>query len=167
MKISLIVAMSSNRAIGVNGKMPWHLPADLKRFKQITMGHPVIMGRKTFEAIGKPLPGRRNIILSSQTDYRRQNCMTVNEMPAALKLCADSEEAFVIGGASLYQALITRADFLYLTEICKAFDGDTFFPEIDYRQWQELERQEVDDDRSVDFKYRFLKYRRLPGQNDI
>jgi dihydrofolate reductase len=161
MKISLIVAMSSNRVIGVNGKMPWHLSADLKRFRQITLGHPVIMGRKTFEAIGRPLPGRKNIIISSNVDYHHPDCQIYNNIASGLEACEKSPEVFVIGGASLYDALLSQADVLYLTEICKVFAGDTFFPEIDYRQWQETSRQEMDNDPAVDFSYRFLTYERL------
>lgn len=160
MKISLIVAMASNRVIGLNGQMPWHLSADLKRFKRITMGSPVLMGRKTFEAIGKPLPGRNNIIISRDPAYRQPGCLVFNDIDSALEHCSDSSEVFVIGGATLYQALLPRADYLYLTEIDQDFAGDTFFPEIDARQWRELEREDVTDDQSVDFSYRFLKLER-------
>jgi dihydrofolate reductase len=163
MKISLIVAMASNRVIGLNGQMPWHLSADLKRFKQITMGSPILMGRKTFEAIGKPLPGRGNLIISRDTDYRQPGCLIFNDIDSALRHCSDSPEVFVIGGASLYQALLPRAGYLYLTEIDQDFAGDTFFPEVDARQWRELEREDVTDDQSVDFSYRFLKLEHLPN----
>jgi dihydrofolate reductase len=162
MKISLIVAMASNRAIGLNGQMPWHLSADLKRFKQITMGSPILMGRKTFEAIGKPLPGRCNIIISRDPDYRQAGCQVFNDIDSALGYCSDSPEVFVIGGATLYQALLPRADYLYLTEIDQDFAGDTFFPEIDTTQWREIENEHVTDDQSVDFSYRFLKLEHLP-----
>ncbi len=161
MKISLIVAMASNRAIGLNGQMPWHLSADLKRFKQITMGSPIIMGRKTFEAVGKPLPGRQNIIISRNTDYQQPGCLVFGDIDSALQHCSDSQEVFVIGGATLYQALLPRADYLYLTEIDKDFTGDTFFPEIDARHWRVIENEHIDNDRSVDFSYRFLKLEHL------
>jgi dihydrofolate reductase len=161
MKISLIVAMSSNRAIGVDGKMPWHLPADLKRFRQITLGHPVIMGRKTFEAIGKPLPGRQNIIISRNAAYQQPGCQVFADIPSCLAACAGCEEIFVIGGASLYQAFLDQAKLLYLTEICQVFAGDTFFPQINLSHWQEVERLEVEDDGSVGFRYRFLTYQRV------
>lgn len=161
MKISLIVAMASNRAIGINGQMPWHLSADLKRFKKITMGSPVIMGRKTFEAIGRPLPGRANIIVSRNRNYRQAGCQVCTDIAEALALHADKDEVFVIGGASLYQACLPNADLLYLTVIDKAFAGDTYFPEIQSQHWRELERQEIENDETVDFPYRFLKLERI------
>ena len=161
MKISLIVAMASNRAIGINGQMPWHLAADLKRFKRITMGSPVIMGRKTFEAIGRPLPGRTNIIVSRNPDYRQPGCLVYPDIAEALTRQADEEEVFVIGGASLYRACLPDADLLYLTEIDKAFAGDTYFPEIQAQLWRELERLEIENDETVDFSYRFLKLERI------
>jgi len=158
MKVSLIVAMASNRTIGVNGQMPWHLSADLKHFRKITMGSPVIMGRKTFEAIGKPLPGRTNIIISRNTGFQHEQCRTFNDIASALLFCANEEEVFVIGGAQLYQALLPSADLLYLTEIKKDFAGDTFFPIIDRQEWLEIERKDVETDPSVDFSYSFLKF---------
>lgn len=157
MKISLIVAMASNRAIGINGQMPWHLSADLKRFKQITMGSPILMGRKTFEAIGKPLPGRSNVIISRDSDYKQPGCLVFNDIDSALEHCSDSPEVFVIGGATLYQALLPRADYLYLTEIDKDFAGDTFFPTLDSAHWRVLESERVTDDQSVDFSYCFSR----------
>lgn len=161
MKISLIVAMASNKAIGLNGRMPWHLSADLKRFRQITMGSPVLMGRKTFEAIGKALPGRENIVISRAAEYDAPACKVFTDIETALQAVADRDEVFVIGGATLYQALLPVADYLYLTEIERSFTGDTFFPEFDRRQWQELSREEIADDASVDFSYRFLKLQRV------
>ena len=156
MKISLIVAMASNRAIGLNGQMPWHLSADLKRFKKITMGAPVLMGRKTFEAIGRPLPGRKNVIVSRDPEYRQADCQTCSSIESALRLCAEWPEVFVIGGATLYEEMLADADYLYLTQIHKHFDGDTFFPEIDLEQWREIARDDVDNDQSVDFFYSFI-----------
>lgn len=161
MKLSLIVAMASNRVIGINGLMPWHLSADLKRFKQITMGSPILMGRITFEAIGNPLPGRGNIIISRSTVYRQSGCLCFDDINRALKHCEHCDEVFVIGGATLYQALLPRADLLYLTQIHKDFAGDTYFPEIDMRQWREIERQDINDDKTVDFSYSFSKLKHI------
>jgi dihydrofolate reductase len=161
MKISLIAAMAENRVIGSHGQMPWHLPADLKRFKQITWGAPVLMGRKTFDAIGRPLPGRTNIVISKNKHYAQPDCLVFNDLETALHYCADCQEVFVIGGATLYQALLQKADYLYLTEIKKQFVGDTYFPEVDMRNWQEVDRLVVDADQQVDFKYDFVKYARL------
>lgn len=160
MKISLIVAMSSNRAIGLDGRMPWHLSADLRRFKRITLGKPVLMGRKTHQAIGRPLPGRENLVVSRASDYRAEGCLVFADIDAALAHCRDNDEVFVIGGAELYRALLDRADCLYLTCIDRDFAGDTFFPEIDAEAWLEVESEEVDDDPVVDFRYRFLTLRR-------
>jgi dihydrofolate reductase len=161
MKISLIVAMASNRVIGLNGQMPWHLSADLKKFKQITLGHPILMGRKTYQAIGRPLPGRRNLIISHNPDYQVPGCEVFNNIDTAIASCIRSDELFVIGGAAFYAAMLPRADFIYLTEIKQPFAGDTYFPEFDYQQWQEIERLDINDDDSVDFTYRFLKLQRI------
>ncbi|MGD0959610.1 MAG: dihydrofolate reductase [Methylomonas sp.] len=160
MKISLIVAMASNRAIGINGKMPWRLPADLKHFKKLTMGSAVLMGRKTFEAIGHPLPGRENIIITRNSGYRQPDCLVFTDLISALRHCATRPEIFVIGGASLYQDLLSQAHFLYLTEIHKNFTGDTFFPEFNRQDWLELEKRQIDDDPTVDYAYTFSKYAR-------
>lgn len=159
MKISLIVALSSNRVIGLDNKMPWHLSADLKKFKAITMGFPIIMGRKTFEAIGKPLPGRLNIIISRNPNYQQAGCVVSGSLEAALAhACKASAQVFVIGGATLYEAALPIANDLYLTEIHETFSGDTFFPELDAAEWQEVAREEVADDPSVPFRYSFLKW---------
>lgn len=157
MKISLIVAMASNRAIGLDGQMPWHLSADLKHFKQITMGAPIVMGRKTFAAIGRPLPGRRNLVISRNPDYQATGCEVFADINSVLQACSDVAEVFIIGGATLYQALLPHADYLYLTEIHQAFEADTLFPDFDRQAWQELERKDINDDASVDFSYSFLK----------
>lgn len=157
MKISLIVAMASNRVIGRDGQMPWHLSADLQRFKQITLGSPILMGRKTFEAIGRPLPGRQNLIISRNSDYQIPGCLVFDDMQKALQAVASSDELFVIGGATLYEALLPYADYLYLTVIDKAFAGDTYFPETDPAVWHEISREHISNDRSVDFSYSFLK----------
>ncbi|MEQ1635404.1 MAG: dihydrofolate reductase [Methylococcales bacterium] len=157
MKISLIVAMDSNRAIGLNNQLPWHLSADLKRFKQLTLGNPILMGRKTHESIGRPLPGRVNIIISRDPDYHAIGCEVFNNSAAALDYCRSYAELFVIGGSSLYASMLPCADFIYLTAIHQAFEGDTFFPEIPCEQWQAIERMDIDDDPSVPFNYSFIK----------
>jgi dihydrofolate reductase len=158
MKISLIVAMASNRVIGLNNKMPWHLSADLKKFKKITMGSPILMGRKTYESIGKPLPGRTNIIISRNLDYQQDGCLVFNDLNAALKKIGESaEELFIIGGSDLYEAILPMADAIYLTLINREFQGDTFFPEIDLNDWSEVEREDIKDDPDAGFNYSFLK----------
>ena len=161
MKISLIVAMASNRAIGLNNQMPWHLSADLKKFKQITMGSPILMGRKTYASIGRPLPGRINIIISRNSSYQQDNCLVFDNIEKALATCQKYDEIFIIGGATFYEAMLAKADFLYLTQIHKTFDADTFFPEINPQQWKEVAREDITDDQSVDFSYSFIKLERL------
>ncbi len=160
MKLSLIVAMATNRTIGINKKMPWHLSADLKQFKKITMGHPIIMGRKTFESIGRPLPGRQNIIISRDINYQQEGCVVFNDLDSAVQHCSEQDEVFVIGGATLYKVTLERADRLYITQINQAFEGDTWFPEIDAADWREVAREDINNDASVDFKYSFLTYDR-------
>lgn len=163
MKISLIVAMAANRAIGLNNQMPWHLSADLKRFKQITMEHPIIMGRRTFEAIGRPLPGRTNIIVSRNPGYRQNACYVVNDIKSAIRIgCGMGDEVFVIGGATLYEATLGLAENLYITLINKEFSGDTFFPEFDRSQYVETGNEAVVDDTTAGFTYNFIKLTKKP-----
>lgn len=136
--ISIIVAMGKNRVIGKNGKLPWHIPEDLKHFKKVTFGHAVIMGRKTFESIGRPLPGRRNIIVTRNASFRPAGVTVAHSVDEALSV-AGAENAFIIGGAELYQQSLDRADRLYLTLVEGEFDGDTFFPSFDLSAFQILE----------------------------
>ncbi|MDO8845717.1 dihydrofolate reductase [Methylicorpusculum sp.] len=157
MKLSIIVAMASNNAIGINNQLPWHLSADLKRFKKITMGSPIIMGRHTFESIGRPLPGRTNIIISRNPLYHQPGCLMFNDPDAALAHFKNEHEVFVIGGASLYKTILPIADIIYLTEVKQSFEGDTFFPEINKEHWLETAREDIDDDPLVSFNYSFIK----------
>jgi dihydrofolate reductase len=157
MKISFVVAMASNRVIGLNNQMPWHLSADLKKFKKITMGSPILMGRLTYESIGRPLPGRTNIIISRNPSYSQPGCLVFNDIEKALESCRGSDEVFVIGGSHIFKSMLPIADTLYLTQIHKEFPGDTFFPEIDADQWVEVEREDIDNDPDVSFSYSFLK----------
>ena len=151
--------MASNRVIGLNNKMPWHLSADLKKFKKITMGSPVLMGRKTYESIGKVLPGRTNIILSRDPEYRQHGCLVFNDLESALKnACESADEIFVIGGSDLYEAILPITDAIYLTVINREFQGDTFFPELDLNDWSEVAREDIKDDPDVAFSYSFLKF---------
>jgi dihydrofolate reductase len=132
--IALIVAMDQNRVIGKDNRMPWHLPADLAYFKQLTLGHPVIMGRKTFESLGKPLPGRQNIIITANQTYQNADCLVIHTIDEALDYCKD-QDAFVIGGAQIYKEFFPSADRLYVTLIEQTFSGDTFFTEITDHLW--------------------------------
>ena len=157
MKISLIVAMAQNRVIGKNNQMPWHLSADLKRFRAITMNSPILMGRKTFESIGKPLDGRENLILSHNANYQPQGCHVFQSLEKALQTAETlGDELFIIGGATLYEMTLPLAQKLYLTQIQTEFDGDTFFPEFDFSDWKEIACEQIDNDEKANFSYRFL-----------
>ena len=137
MPVNLIVAMANNRVIGIDNRLPWHLPADFAWFKKNTLGHPVIMGRKTFQSIGKPLPGRRNIVVSRSPEWRAEGCEAFTSLEAALESCAATEQVFVLGGASLFGEALPVADRLYITEVDAAPEGDTFFPVLNSEQWRE------------------------------
>jgi dihydrofolate reductase len=163
MKIALIVAMDNNRGIGLNGAMPWHLSADLKRFKHITMGNPVVMGRKTYESIGKPLPGRKNYILSRDSTLQVAGCEVVGDLDVVINACASTETLFVIGGAALYAACLESADLLYITEIHHSYEADTFFPALELDAWELVESQEVPNDALFEFPYTFKTFRRKKG----
>ena len=156
--LSLIVAMDENRLIGSHNDLPWHLPADLAFFKRTTMGKPIIMGRKTHESIGKPLPGRRNIIVTRDEKFSAEGCDVVNSIDAALRLCEGEEEVMLIGGASLYQQTIDRAARLYITRIHHEFDGDTWFPAIDATQWKIEKQEDFDADHGNPYAYSFIKF---------
>ena len=140
MRIAMIAAMTNNRVIGKDNKMPWHLPEDLKHFKAMTLGKPVVMGRKTFESIGRPLPGRHNIVITRQADYQPDGVSCVNSFEAAKELVKDCDELVVIGGGQLYKEILPVADTLYLTFIELTVDGDTFFPEWDDGSWKLTEK---------------------------
>ncbi len=139
--LSLIAALASNGVIGNRGTLPWHLPEDLRFFKAQTLGHSVIMGRRTWEAIGRPLPGRRNIVVTRSPGFAATGALVASSLDAALELCEGEGAAFVIGGAQLYRDALPRAERLVLTEIHRAFDGDTSFPEFDRGQWREARRE--------------------------
>ena len=131
MLISLIVAMASNRVIGYRGDIPWKIPGEQKMFKEITMGHAMIMGRKTYESLGRPLPGRTNIVVTRRTDYQVPGCIIAHDLSGAIKSCPTREnEAFIIGGGQLYHEAISVTDRIYLTVIPREIPGDTYFPEI-------------------------------------
>jgi dihydrofolate reductase len=132
----MIVAASANNVIGADAGLPWRLPEDMRRFKEITMGKPMIMGRLTFETIGKALPGRRSIVLTRQADYAKEGVDVVATVAAALELAGDAEEVMIIGGGKVYEQFLPMTDRIYLTRVHEEFDGDTFFPEIDEDEWR-------------------------------
>ncbi len=158
--ISMIWAMGKDNALGCKNRMPWYLPADFAYFKKVTMGKPVIMGRKTFESIGKPLPGRVNVVITRSPDFKPEGCITVDTIEKA-KAYAEDKEAFIIGGAEIYKAFLPIADKLYITEINHTFEADTFFPEIDYSRWKLVSREQGPRDVKNPFDYEFLVYERL------
>jgi len=136
--LSMIVAHANNRVIGKNNDMPWHLPADLAYFKKTTLGKPIIMGRKTYQSIGRRLPGRKNIVISRDDNFQAEGVEVVNSVDAALALVVDSAEVMVIGGGAIYQHCLAAAQRLYITHINADIDGDTYFPEYDLTVWQKV-----------------------------
>ena len=162
MKISMIAAMAHDRVIGKDNQMPWHLPADLAHFKRVTLGKPVLMGRKTFESIGRPLPGRRNLVISRDPDYQAEGIELVGSVEAALALLAGSsvEELMVIGGGHLYAEMLPSADCLYLTRIDLAVEGDTCFPAFDDGQWQRVDCESHSADEKNPHPYSFETWQR-------
>ena len=160
MLISLVVAVAANNAIGKNNQLLWHLPADLKHFKQITTGHTVFMGRKTFQSIGKPLPNRRNIVIS-RTEKEIEGCEVLPSLEEALLLPNQNEEVMVIGGATIYNLALPKANRIYLTKVHHEFEADTFFPEIDPNQWQEIQHEDFLPDEKNPLPYSFITLNRL------
>lgn len=160
-KLSIIVAMANNRAIGKDNKLLWHLPEDLKYFKRITMGKPIIMGRKTFESIGRPLPGRLNIVVTRQQDWQYEGVRVVNSIEEAMKVgeahafLNGDDEVMMIGGAELYQATLPQAQRLYLTRVDTEIDGDAFFPEVDESIWKEIARESFSSSETNPYDYAF------------
>lgn len=141
LRISILVAMASNRVIGQKNTLPWHLPEDLKHFKALTMGHGIIMGRKTYESIGRPLPGRLNVIITHQKNFHVNGAIVVHSVEAAVQVCRNEKniggESFIIGGAEIYQQALPLCHRMYITEIQRRFDGDTYFPEFNSAEWVE------------------------------
>lgn len=152
--INIIVAMSKNRVIGNNNTLIWHLPEDLKRFKALTTGNTIVMGRKTYESIGRPLPNRRSIIITRDTNYKVDGCEVVNSLEEALEL--SNNNCFIIGGGEIYRQALDKADRIYLTRINKDFEGDTTFPEI--REWYESDCQEF---KNNELSWSFIQYERF------
>lgn len=163
-RICIIAAVARNGVIGIGNRMPWHLSEDMKRFKRLTLGHAVIMGRKTFESIvstsGKPLPGRDNIVVTRSSEWARPGCRTAPSLEAALAEVHEPRDAFVIGGAEIYALALPIARRLYVTEIERDFDGDTFFPPFDRSRWREVSRERIAPDGAGGFAYAFVKYER-------
>ncbi len=156
MKVSIIVAMDRKGVIGLEGDLPWRLSADLQHFKAITMSKPLIMGRKTHESIGRPLPGRQNIVLTHAKDFVAEGCTIVHSLDDAFQAAGDVEEVMIMGGSGIYDQSLARANRLYLTEVHADVCGDVYFPEFDKGEWLEVEREEHSADEKNDFDYSFV-----------
>ena len=159
MTISIIVAIAENHAIGKDNKLLWHLPNDLKHFKTITSGHTVIMGRKTYDSVGKPLPNRRNVIITRQ-HIDIPGCEVVNSLEEAVDLCKTEEEVFIVGGAEIYRQAMAITNKIYLTIVHQSFEGDTYFPDIDENIWVETEREDHEPDEKNKLPYSFITLER-------
>jgi dihydrofolate reductase len=165
-RLALIVAAAENGVIGRNNALPWYLPEDLRYFKRVTMGKPIIMGRKTFESIGKPLPGRTNIVITRNPVFQAEGVNVASSLSAALELAQHialidgAEEAIVIGGAEIYQAALPQAERLYFTEVHASVEGDAVLPAIDWTQWREASRERHAAQSPNHFDYSFVRYER-------
>jgi len=161
--ITIIAAIGANNELGKNNDLIWYLPADLKRFKKITTGHTIIMGRNTFESIGKPLPNRRSIIITRNTSYKKEGCEVVHSLEDAIELIQDQDNAFIIGGAQIYHEAIEKnlVDQLDITEVHQDFNADVYFPFIDKATWEEVSRVSFTPDEKNRYNYSFLSYKKL------
>jgi len=164
MKIVLIAAFAQNRVVGINNTLPWHLPEDLKYFKRTTSGKAIIMGRKTYDSIGRPLPNRTNIVISRNSDFQADGVRVVASLEAAIELAKevnfinDVKEVMVIGGASIYEAALPMADRLYLTHVHAEIEGDAYFPEVNFKQWLEVSREDYQASDKNPYDYSFVVY---------
>lgn len=158
--ISLIVAASTNNVIGADGDLPWKLPDDLKRFKRLTMGKPIVMGRRTWESLGRPLPGRQNIVLTRQTDFVADGCEVVASPAAALSAAREAPEIMIIGGSQVYELFLPKAVRLYLTRVHAVVDGDAFFPDFDEDAWRLMDSETHSADANNEIAFEFKTYER-------
>ena len=158
--LTIIAAVANNNALGKNNDLIWHLPADLKRFKRITLGHHIIMGRKTFESLGKPLPNRTTIIITRNTDYKVEGCIVVHDLSTAIEAASADENPFILGGAEIYKQAMPIADVLDLTLVQESFDADAFFPEVDLSLWKEVNREDYSADEKNKYDYSFVQYKK-------
>jgi len=159
-RISIIVAMARNRTIGINNTLPWRCPEDLKHFKALTMGHHIVMGRKTFDSIGKPLPGRTTVIVTRNRKLKIEGCIMAHSLPEAIAACANDAEIFIVGGAELYAQALPLTNKLYITEIQQDVAGDAHFPEFDRAAWREVSREQRHQEIPQPLDYHFVTYRR-------
>ena len=161
--ITIIAAIGLNNELGKDNDLIWHLPADLRRFKKVTSGHTIIMGRNTFESIGKPLPNRRSIIITRNISYKKEGCEVVHSLEDAIKLIKDKKDAFIIGGAQIYKEAIDKklVDQLDITKVHQNFDADVFFPTIDLALWKEISEETFLPDDKNQYTFSFLSYKRI------
>lgn len=157
-RLSIIVAMASNRTIGANNTLPWRCPEDLQHFKKLTMGHHMIMGRKTFDSIGKPLPGRTTVIVTRNKYLKIDGCTVAHSLEEAIAACANDSEIFIVGGAELYTQALPLADVLYITEIQQRVEGDAHFPPFDKSEWKEIAREKRSQSEPQPLEYHFVTY---------
>jgi dihydrofolate reductase len=165
--LSIIVAMAKNRAIGINNTLPWRIPEDLKHFKKLTMGHHMIMGRKTFESIGKPLPGRITVVVSRDRNLKIDGCTVAHSLQEAVAACANDPQIFVVGGADIYAQALELADTLFITEIQQDVEGDAYFPEFDRLGWVETSREIHRQETPQPLEYHFVEYRRKAADSNF
>jgi dihydrofolate reductase len=160
--IAIVVAVADNHVIGKDNQLIWHLPADLRHFKQKTMGHPMIMGRKTFDSIGKPLPGRTTIIVTRQQNFKAEGCLVAHSVQAAIEIGSelDTEQVSIVGGAEIYKQAMPFVDTLYLTRVHHTFEGDTYFPELPEKEWQQISAEHHEPDEKNRYSYSFIELRR-------
>lgn len=159
-RISIIVAMAQDRTIGINNTLPWRCPEDLKHFKALTMGHHMIMGRKTFDSIGKPLPGRTTVVVTRNPDLKIDGCIVTHSLHEAIKACTVDKEIFIVGGAELYSQALPLADTIYLTEIQQEIMGDAHFPNFNTSEWREIDREPHIQESPQPLVYHFVTYQR-------
>ncbi len=165
MLISAVVAMAENRVIGKENRLPWHLPADLKYFKTLTLGKTILMGRKTHESIGRVLPGRRNLILTRNPALQVPGAQVVDSLSQALKILSPADELMIIGGAALYRELLPQIQRIYLTLVHARIEGDSYFPELNPSEWQELSREDHPADEKNAYSFSFVVLERTPERN--
>jgi len=161
MNITLIAAMAENRVIGKDNQLIWHFPNDLKHFKTLTSGHHVIMGRKTFESVGRPLPNRTNIIITRQADYSAEGCLIAHSLEEAISMVENDEQPFIVGGAEIYKQALDFADCIELTIIHGEYEGDSYFPEFDLNIWKLARGEKKEADAKHIHPYEFLTYKKL------
>jgi len=163
--ISIIVALSENNVVGVRNQLPWKLSADLKRVKALTMGHHIIMGRKTYESIGKPLPGRTNVIITRNADFKAEGCVIAKSLEHALEISKDDSEVFVFGGGEIFRDAMNLASKIYMTRVHTHLEGDTFFPEVKPFDWRIINLEEFKSDEKNEYDYSFMTLVKVEDDN--